>query len=318
MTTRFPNRFVVSVAIAVVLALLADGLLTRARSFAAEPEKPKSGKQETVLLFEPVVKGELAKVDSAKLVATLRRRVDPSGVLGVKIRVNGANQIEIKVPQVVDQEQLDRIERTFADVGTLEFRILATDQRTSSPNFKTMIQRAKALPNDQTRLFEEKKGDEPPLLLAKWVPVAEGREPEFRAPPFAKHFATRELTDSKGHKQLQVLVYQDPWNVTGEYLTRAAPGADRVGRPSILFTFNSAGAAKFGRLTGDYSPDRVQQIWYHLGIILDGKLITAPRINSPISDRGEITGGFTEERVKELVDVLNAGALPVALKRVSP
>jgi SecD/SecF fusion protein len=331
MTTRFPNRFVAAISATAVLALIAACFLTQPSCSAAESEKPKAGKQETVLLFEPVPAAtkvatekvkppsgqEKPEVDLKNTIAVLDRRLNPGGLRSlfsrIKVEATGGGRIQVTVPST-DPKEVTRVHRMVESLGTLEFRVLATDQRTSSPDFKAMIQAAKALPQDQTRLFGEKKGDEPARLLAWWVPVTDGKEDEFRDP----YLGTREVIDRNSKKHLEVLVVNDNWNVTGECLTQASAGADTVGQPCVNFAFNQAGAEKFGRLTGFYSPDTVQNVRYHLGIILDGKLFTAPRLNSVIFDRGEISGGFTAERVKELVDVLNAGALPVALRKVSP
>jgi preprotein translocase subunit SecD len=50
-----------------------------------------------------------------------------------------------------------------------------------------------------------------------------------------------------------------------------------------------------------------------LGIILDGKLYSAPSIIWTITNNGQITGNFTKEEAADIVDVLNAGSLPVKL-----
>src|SRR6185437_5506173 len=51
-----------------------------------------------------------------------------------------------------------------------------------------------------------------------------------------------------------------------------------------------------------------------LAIILDGKIRGAPTLNSAIRESGEISGGFTQKTVQELVTILRAGALPATLK----
>src|SRR6185437_5022106 len=51
-----------------------------------------------------------------------------------------------------------------------------------------------------------------------------------------------------------------------------------------------------------------------LAIILDGKIRGAPGLRSAIRERGEISGGFTQKTVQELVTILRAGALPATLK----
>ncbi|MGV3523017.1 MAG: protein translocase subunit SecD [Candidatus Sericytochromatia bacterium] len=78
----------------------------------------------------------------------------------------------------------------------------------------------------------------------------------------------------------------------------------------IEFEFNAEGAKKFGELT-------TQLVGQPLGIFLDGNMISAPRVNSPITGgSGIIEGGFTAEDAKTLAIQLKAGQLPVPLKMV--
>jgi SecD/SecF fusion protein len=51
-----------------------------------------------------------------------------------------------------------------------------------------------------------------------------------------------------------------------------------------------------------------------MGIILDNQLISAPIIMSTISSRGQIAGSFTDDEVRHIVAVLNAGELPAPLQ----
>ena len=51
-----------------------------------------------------------------------------------------------------------------------------------------------------------------------------------------------------------------------------------------------------------------------LAIVVDDQVISAPTVQSPITNgTGVITGSFTEARAKDLATQLNAGALPVEL-----
>lgn len=78
----------------------------------------------------------------------------------------------------------------------------------------------------------------------------------------------------------------------------------------IEFQFNSEGAKKFGDLT-------TELVGQPLGIFLDDKLISAPRVNSPITGgSGLIEGSFTADQAKTLAIQLKAGQLPVPLKMV--
>lgn len=50
-----------------------------------------------------------------------------------------------------------------------------------------------------------------------------------------------------------------------------------------------------------------------LGIFLDKRYISAPRIDEPIFAQGQITGQFTQEQTTTLANELNAGALPATI-----
>lgn len=95
--------------------------------------------------------------------------------------------------------------------------------------------------------------------------------------------------------------------VTGEELTNAQPSFDQNGRPAVSFTFNSAGARKFGEYTA-------ANVGAPFAIVLDEEVISAPRINEAIpGGSGIITGNFTVEESTRLAVLLRAGALPAKL-----
>ncbi len=237
------------------------------------------------------------KVDMGALIAAVSRRVNPAGVKEVTIREYGQNQIEIIVPEA-DEAEVERLKRIISTVGALEFRILANER-----DHRSQIQRAR-----------EVKGSVVPGPDGKpigwWVPVAKGKESSF---PYSE-IATR--PGKRGNEEfLEIFVVSDPWNVTGQYLTSARKGNDAQGRLAVDFSFDDEGAHKFGSLTAENLPDKVQDFSRKLGIILDGYLHSAPGIQSTIRDRGQITGDFTQAEIDELVEVLNAGKLPAALSQ---
>jgi preprotein translocase subunit SecD len=94
--------------------------------------------------------------------------------------------------------------------------------------------------------------------------------------------------------------------VTGRDLQTARPGLGDFQQPIVLFNFNPQGAEKFGALTG-------ANIGKPLAIVLDGRVVSAPRINSQIRDSGQIEGGFTQEQAQDLSTVLRSGALPAGI-----
>lgn len=107
--------------------------------------------------------------------------------------------------------------------------------------------------------------------------------------------------------QVMQYVVKKRIEVSGEHLTDAQPSFQN-NAPVVSFRFDSLGAKKFGEVTRDHVGDL-------LAIVLDGKVISAPRIQSPIlGGAGVITGQFTVQEVQELSLLLRAGALPAPIK----
>ncbi|MBY0355274.1 MAG: protein translocase subunit SecD [Rickettsiales bacterium] len=97
--------------------------------------------------------------------------------------------------------------------------------------------------------------------------------------------------------------------LSGEMLT-GANASYQDGQPVVSFQFNSIGAKKFGEITQ-------KNVGRPFAIVLDDKVITAPRINTPIlNGSGIISGSFTVESANNLALLLRAGALPAPLKIV--
>ncbi len=87
--------------------------------------------------------------------------------------------------------------------------------------------------------------------------------------------------------------------MTGETVADAYPSMDMYGGYQILLRFTDVGAKRFADLTGA----NVGQL---LGIVLDGKLYSAPRINDAIrGGSAQITGRFSQREAVELSNVLN-------------
>lgn len=97
--------------------------------------------------------------------------------------------------------------------------------------------------------------------------------------------------------------------VTGLDLKGATPGpsARYPGQYEVDFHLSTAAAARFGPFTETNTGRR-------MAIVLDGKVYTAPVINSRIEDSGVIEGNFSQESAEDLALVLRSGALPASIK----
>ncbi|GAB4326342.1 MAG: protein translocase subunit SecD [Candidatus Zixiibacteriota bacterium] len=97
--------------------------------------------------------------------------------------------------------------------------------------------------------------------------------------------------------------------LSGKYLTDARPSFDQFRKPIVNFELTREGGRRFARLTG-------ANINKPLAIVLDGRVESAPEIQSRIQDRGQITmgGNSTYEDAVDLSIVLRAGALPAPVR----
>lgn len=95
--------------------------------------------------------------------------------------------------------------------------------------------------------------------------------------------------------------------VGGDQLTDAQTDFDQNGNPAVSFRFNPTGA----RLFGAHTSANVGELF---AIVLDGEVISAPRIQSAIlGGSGIITGNFSIEESTQLSILLRAGALPAEI-----
>ena len=79
----------------------------------------------------------------------------------------------------------------------------------------------------------------------------------------------------------------------------------------VDFSLTESATAKFSSYTSGH-------VGEYFAIVLDGKVLSVPYIQSPITGgQGEISGQFTEASAKELAALLASGQLPLALKVVS-
>jgi preprotein translocase subunit SecD len=100
-------------------------------------------------------------------------------------------------------------------------------------------------------------------------------------------------------------------NLSGKDLSGAKAAPDmQPGKWKILLEFNSEGADKFFEITRKLAPTHGQ-----LGIFFDDENVSSPNVNDAIAGgSAEITGSFTKEKAQSVVDILNAGALPVNIE----
>ncbi|MBT5383826.1 MAG: protein translocase subunit SecD [Kordiimonadaceae bacterium] len=129
-----------------------------------------------------------------------------------------------------------------------------------------------------------------------------------RMPPRTTVYPSIEK-DEAGNPVFQLAI-RDEVMVSGEDLVNAMPERDQDNGSAVGITFNSKGGKQFADATR-------ANVGKPFAIILDGEIISAPRINTPIlGGSAIITGSFTVQETNDLSLLLRAGALPAPLRIV--
>ena len=96
------------------------------------------------------------------------------------------------------------------------------------------------------------------------------------------------------------------------------PAIDNLGRSAVGFRLDAPGGRLMMKLTRAH-------VGEPMGIVLDGQIYSAPRINQPIAESGIIQGNFSESELNYLTRVLAAGSLeaklspePIAMNTLGP
>jgi SecD/SecF fusion protein len=311
-------------AFAVVFLFIAILFGTMAgRASAADGGSDKSGKWTLVYKVDTEKTAwRPEKMDS--LVAALRKRVNASWWNGITVTGLPPDKVEIRMPPVSGrtakerQAEAEEIRKKIRTTGALEFRIVACNRDNA-----LLLKRAKAermdrkkypvVPPSTVKIYEGGKEK------AKWCPIREREFSKVRGDEAMLNVGKTTVKDAQGNevkKDVWEMLVLSPerkaYDVTGSDLRDARRGVDENGTPEVNFSFYPAGGMKFSKLTADHVP--IGDFKYHLAIVLDDELVTAPTINSVISDTGRITSDFTQQEVDGIVGYINAGSLPAALK----
>jgi len=231
-----------------------------------------------------------SKVDPETAEEAMTRRLDPTSRFGIKVHVENG-KLEISIPAGEGHGQrVEYVKRISTAIAELNFQILAdnTDRQLAAAVLSLA-------PEDTSR---EVVGNEE--VLGRWLPVAT----DAAGAPNVQLDQTNFTRQSNG--SLETLLRISPFDIQGKHLKNVAKGYDESMRPSLNFSLTERGSKMMRALTKTNLNRR-------LAIILDGKIVSAPAIRSEISDRGQITGDFTEQYVKDMVAILRVGGMPFTL-----
>jgi len=243
-------------------------------------------------------KAEVREHTINQSIEVIRNRIDEFGVAEPSITSQGADRIVVELPGVKD---VSRAKDLIGRTARLEFRIVNVRDPSGA-----------SLPGELAEL--EKQGivyKEGTIKISEYVAkvnaALKGKIPEDSEVLFERGDGNRSPIGTLS----PYLVFKKI-NVTGDDLQDAQVGFDQeTGRPEVAFTMNPRGGQLMGETTEAHKNEP-------LAIILDNIVVTAPNIQSKITDRGRITLGMadrekTMKEAKDIAIVLRAGALPAQL-----
>ncbi|HTE21252.1 MAG TPA: protein translocase subunit SecD, partial [Armatimonadota bacterium] len=228
----------------------------------------------------PRIKGQAIDEEKMNTVRdVLESRVNNFGLSGTEVRLKatseGKQQVLVVLPGVKEPE---KALNTLSTVAQLEFRHLNNVQsnRNTGARFRMNVTPGNA-----------EKGE-------------------------ADKYTFTDVQTNKVVEETEVpeqVIKDAPLILTGDYLkpTSEAVIDPTKGQPTVTFELNGEGAERFATFT----QENVGEI---LAVVLDNKIISAPNIQTPITEgSGVITGSATMTEARLLANLLKSGALPIPM-----
>ncbi len=103
-----------------------------------------------------------------------------------------------------------------------------------------------------------------------------------------------------------------PTGITGKYITNAQMGFDQLtGAPHVNLEFSEEGTAIFGAFTE-------KNVGKQIAVFLDGQPVQVATVQEKIPNgKAVLSGNFTRDEARQIVERFNAGALPAPINLIS-
>jgi len=307
-------------ALGIITVLLGVGAFA-----AGDSKNPKLGldlRGGTQVILAPVGDGgkPVTTDQLSQTVRIIRQRVDGFGVSESSVTTQGSGasaKIVVSIPGVTSSEVVDQLKNT----AKLNFRqVLAVAPGTNQPA---------PTPSASAKPTKAPKATPTPSVPASWlIPPIQTSNPND--PKFAKIFQALDCANFGASKngttddEAKYLITCDkegagkyllaPAELVGTDIKDATAGLPQQGTGGyeIQLSLTTSGASKFAETTKRLAKEK--EPMNQFGIVLDGIVMSAPRVNEAIlGGTAVITGSFTAEEAKNLAQVLKFGALPVTL-----
>ena len=263
------------------------------------------------VVLKPVQQVDNDTIDQA--IGIIRQRIDAIGVAEPEITRQGSN-ILIQIPGVKDKE---RALELVGQTAELQFRPVlanvpidpqqATTTTTGDPAASTTTI-APETPTTTTTIDTSKTVGGLPLDVCTSGLSADQINPTGQA-----------VLPQCANGQLIGSFAVGPVSLTGSALETARANLSDKGQWIVAPTFKSGedGIGGFNAVAGQCFTKAAACPTGQLAIVLDGRVLSAPSINSQSfkADQIEISGSFTERTAKDLATALKYGALPVEFEQ---
>ena len=280
-------------------------------------------------------------------VRIIRQRVDGFGVAESEVTTQGSGssaKIVVRIPGTTSGQVVNDLKNT----AKLNFRQVievgpgvyappptATPQASIAPGGSSSSKpagnsSASATTKPSTKPTATPKASPRPTVPASWL-VAPIQFSNLKDPRVKKTFAALDCSTFKSSengstddekkylitcdKTKQIKYILAPAELSGSDIKNAQAGVPQQGAGGyeVQLTLTTKGAVKFAKTTQKLSKESEPQNQF--GIVLDGIVMSAPRVNEPIlGGNAVITGDFNAETAKILAQELKFGALPITLK----
>lgn len=308
----------------------------------------KGGMHVVLQVDKTKLKPEESKDAVERALEIIRNRIDQFGVAEPLIQKQGEDRIIVELPGLQDVE---RAQNLIGQTAQLEFRLLETPENTKTILTKideALAQKTKEVKPSKEKEKEKEKQIAKDLFSQEAIDTtAQEEETGVADKPFTsllepsgsdfflvaledKPKIDQYLKDPKVWEQIpeddtlawatgaepfkgvdyqKLYLIKKKAEMSGKYLTDAREDFDQYRRPEVRFTMTKEGGRRFAQLTG-------ANIDKPLGIVLDGRVESAPIIRAKIRESGviEMGSGATIESARDLAVVLRAGALPAPVK----
>jgi preprotein translocase subunit SecD len=248
--------------------------------------------------------------------AIIRQRVDASGVAEADITTEGGRNIVVQIPGAADDQTRERIQSS----AQLQFRsVIYTTAATNTFVGEDGNETAYPTPDDSvsdTPTAEPTDASDPSWVTDKLMAEFQAYDCANPENDPSREPADKPLIACDPTGQAKFIL--GPTELTGTAITDATAGRDpRSGAWIVQLTMNADGTQAFGEVSTRLNQNRLANLSPRdqFAFVLDGSVISAPRMNGQILDgRPSISGDFTQETATTLADQLKFGALPLSFE----